>query len=318
MYKIDYLHFKGEFIHIFNKGNIIISTIEEGNENHIFIYEKLLEQSNYELNQEITFEFRWPIIGLSLLSDGMIIASGRKFIYIFNKDKNFKYLLHQKFIDGNWAEMVNIKELKYIQNSFAVCGWNGLFIFSKQNNKYEITFEIDYHILGTTRLSDFVEIQGKEKAFIICSTQNILITSNKKILNKIEFHEDDQKFWFNNDYICEVSDELFLVSGQRYITLVNTNKNTFKQIKFLNTKKYSLLDKTKIYKYDINTIILLSSKEIFVIQIFDEERIQINMSFYIDDVYNGFIIFIKEEKAVYAHYKYCTSKLTFNNKMKYS
>ena len=39
---------------------------------------------NTELNQEITFEFIWPIIGLSLLSDGMIIASGRKFIFIFN------------------------------------------------------------------------------------------------------------------------------------------------------------------------------------------------------------------------------------------
>ena len=58
-----------------------------------------------------------------------------------------------------------------------------------------------------------MEIKGKEKAFIICSTQNILITSNKNILNKINFHENDRKLLSGKDYICEFNDELFLISG---------------------------------------------------------------------------------------------------------
>ena len=321
MYEIDYICFKGENVHILNKGNIIASTLGEGVKNHIFIYEKPLNQSNYKLNQEVifdTWEKKWPVIGLALLSNEMIIASGRRFIVILKKDKNNKYQKHQEFFEDNWAEMINIKELKNIPDHFAACGFRALIIFSKQNDKYQITFEINYDILGTTRLSDFIEIKGKEKAFIVCSMKNILITRNKTILNKIEFHKDDEKSSSSNDYICEFNDELFLVSGQRYITLVNTNKNTFKQIKFLSGKKDNILDSTKIYKYDINTIILLSSKKIIIIQIFDDEKIQINMTICIDDVYYGFLKFIKEEKSVYFQNKYSISKLTFNNKMKYS
>ena len=321
MYEIDYICFKGENVHILNKGNIIASTLDEGVKNHIFIYERPLNQSNYKLNQEVIFdksEKKWPIIGLALLSNEMLITSGRRFIYIFNKDENSKYHIYQEFWEEKWAEMMNIKELKNIPDHFAVCGFYGLFIFSKKNDKYEITFELDYHRLGESRISDFMEIKGKEKAFIICSTQNILITSNKNILNKIYFHEDDKKYWFHNDYICEFNDELFLVSGQRYITFVNTNKNTFKQINFLNHKKDKFVDSTLIYKYDNNTIILLCEKEIFIIQIFGDERIQINMTFYLEDVYYSFIKFIQEEKCVYFLNKYSISKLTFNKKMKYS
>ena len=213
--------------------------------------------------------------------------------------------------------MTNIKELKNIPDHFAMCGYYGLIIFSKKNDKYEITFELDYHRLGESRISDFMEIKGKEKAFIICSYGNILITSNKNILNKIDFHEDDNKFNLENDYICEFNDELFLVSGQRYITFVNTNKNIFKQIKFLNCKKFPFFtDRSKIYKYDINTVILLSFKEIFIIKIFDNERIQINMTIHISNI-NGFLKFIKDEKSVYFNNKRNISKLTFNNKMEY-
>ena len=71
--------------------------------------------------------------------------------------------------------MRNIKELKNIPDHFAMCVYYGLIIFSKKNDKYEITFELDYHRLGATRISDFMKIKGKEKAFIICSCGNILI-----------------------------------------------------------------------------------------------------------------------------------------------
>ena len=62
---------------------------------------------------------------LALLSNEMLKRSGRKFIYIFNKDENSKYHIYQEFFDGNWAEMVNIKELKNIPDHFAVCGFYG-------------------------------------------------------------------------------------------------------------------------------------------------------------------------------------------------
>ena len=87
----------------------------------------------------------------------------------------------------------------------------------------------------------------------------------------------------------------------------------------LNNRKNSDsdIDLSKIYKYDINTIILLTDKEIFIIQIFDNEKIQINMTFCIPNIYDGFLKFIKEEKSVYFKYRKYIKKLTFNNKMKY-
>ena len=41
------------------------------------------------------------------------------------------------------------------------------------------------------------------------------------------------------------------------------------------------------------------------------------MTFYIPNVYYGFLKFIKEEKSVYFKYRKYIKKLTFNNKMKY-
>ena len=113
----------------------------------------------------------------------------------------------------------------------------GLIIFKKQNDFYEISFELDHSILGTKRIADFMEIKGKENAFILCGVKNLFITSNKNILNKINFHENDMKSWLGRDYICEFSDELFIISGQRYITLVNTKENKFTQINYFNGKR---------------------------------------------------------------------------------
>ena len=231
---------------------------------------KILKYSDYELNQEITFNSPFDIIALAVLSNEMIIASGRKFIIIFKKDNNSKYYKHQEFFNEDWAEVTNIKELNNVSDHFAVCGYYGLIVFKKQKDKYEITFDIGKSILGTKQVIDFMEIKGKEKAFILCGIYTIFITCNKNILNKINFHENDGKLLSGKGYICEFNDELFLISGQIYITIFNTRENKFKQIRFLGNKKFSdsNLDSSKIYKYDINTIILLTDKEIFIIQYF--------------------------------------------------
>ena len=319
MYEIKNFEFYGEEIFILNKGNIIASMLYKGKESHMIIYEKNLKYSDYELNQEITFNSPFDIIALAVLSNEMIIASGRKFIIIFKKDNNSKYYKHQEFFNEDWAEVTNIKELNNVNEHFAVCGFYGLILFKKQNDKYEITFDIGKSILGRERIIDFMKIKGKEKAFILCGINTIFITSNKNILNKINFHENDRKLSSGKDYICEFNDELFLISGQIYITIFNTKENKFKQIRFLNNRKNSDsdIDSSKIYKYDINTIILLTDKEIFIIQIFDNEKIQINMTFCIPNIYDGFLKFIKEEKSVYFKYRKYIKKLTFNNKMKY-
>ena len=316
MYKIKNFNFKGEKVFILNKGNKIASTYK-GRETHVIIYEKNLDESDYKFNQEIKFNSVWGIIDLALLLNEMIIISSRKYIYIFKKDNNSKYHMHQDFFNSDWAEITNIKELYNVKDHFAVCGYYGLIIFKKQNDKYEITFEIDHSILGTNRIADFMEIKGKEQAFILCGVRNIFITSNKNVLNKINFHENDKKSWLGKDYICEFSDELFLVSGQKYITLVNINENKFEQINFFKGKRVPVLGASEIYKYDVNTIILLSFNEILFIQIFDNKKVQINMIFCIQNVNNGLLKFINEEKSVYFIEEKKIFKLTFNNKIKY-
>ena len=122
MYEIKNFEFYGEEIFILNKGNIIASMLYKGKESHMIIYEKNLKYSDYELNQEITFNSPFDIIALAVLSNEMIIASGRKFIIIFKKDNNSKYYKHQEFFNEDWAEVTNIKELNNDSDHFAVCG----------------------------------------------------------------------------------------------------------------------------------------------------------------------------------------------------
>ena len=309
---------KGEKFYIFDKGNTILLS-ESSNE--VYLYEKKTNESDYKLNQKFALNTPWGLIGLTMLSNEMIVTSGRKFIFIFKKDKNSNYIKHQELLNGNWADITIIKELNNIQDHFAVCGWYGFIIFKRQNNdNYEMELELN-NSNGISHIWDFMEIKGKERSFILCGSDNIFIVRDKNILNKIDFQEQDKKSWLFSNYICEFKEELFFISGERYITLINTKDNSIKQIDFLKEdksvqrKKFPPLDISAIYKYDNNSIILLSTKGIFIIQIFKNERIQVNIR--IDTGIFSYIGFDKDKKLIYYVKKNFLCKLKLNNKFIY-
>ena len=312
---------KGEKFYIFNKGNTIL--LRKPYDDEIYIYEKNFKGSDYKLNQKFLLKASWGLIGLTILSNELIVTSGRKFIFIFKKDKNSHYIKNQELLNGNWAEITIIKELNNIQDHFAVCGWYGFMIFKRQNNdKYEIELELN-DSNGISHIGDFLEIKGKERSFILCGSDNIIIIKDKNILNKIEFQEQARKSWLYANYICEFKEELFFASGERYITLINTNDNSFKQIdilkedKFDQREKFPLLDNSAIYKYNNNSIILLIKKGIFIIQIFESERIQVNIHINIGINHYNYIGFDYDAKLLYYVKKGFLCKLKLNKKYIY-
>lgn len=304
MFEEEELFVEGERIFILNKGNTILSAFNE----NIYLYEKQLDKSTYELIQKFICNSKWAIIYLAMLSDERIIASGRKFINIFKKDNNSNYILDQDlFLD--WAEITKIKELKNKKDNFAVSGWYGLGIFEKQNDKYINTFELECHRNGFEErwIIDFMEIEGKERGFVLCGERHIFIIQDKNLLNKFSFEESDRKsFLYSTGTICQFRHDLFLVSGERYITLINTSDNQFKKIdhskKELTEKEKKVFnyDISAIYKYDTNSIIVITRNGLLIFQIFDIEKIQLNIRINFGRNYFWSLIdFIEDERAIY-------------------
>ena len=160
-----------------------------------------------------------------------------------------------------------------------------------------------------------MEIKDKINSFILCGSKRAFIINDKKIINQINFNEEiNYKSIHERNYICQFNDEIFIFSTAQIITLVNIRENKFKQTNLLEEtnekrKSHPLPDDTLVYKYDINSIIILTSlKGIFIVQIFDKDIIQVNTRIKIgkDYYYKGYLIFIKEEKSIY--YKNKNSK----------
>lgn len=106
--------------------------------------------------------------------------------------------------------------------------------------------------------------------------------------------------------------------------MANTCENIFKPINFIEEtnekrKRIGFSDQTTVYKYDINSIIILSQlKGIFIVQIFGNERIQVNFRIKLKDPYIEFLMFIKEEKSVYFIKKGNNYKLKLMKKLNYA
>ena len=265
----------------------------------------------------------WGFIDFTMLSNEMIVTTSWKTIIIYKK-LNSSYKIDQKMYNSNWGEVTKIKELD--KTNFAVCGYYGFMIFKKNNNIYDITTEIsNYLTLKEARIFDFMEIKGKENSFILCGKKQIYIINDNKIINKSSCGKNEFKNKLcHNNYICQFSDELYIVSGVSFITLVNTNENTFKKIYFF--KEYKINENNKenedpcpcIYKYNINSIITLVKNNICFIYIINNENIQINLHIKLDDNSIHYIKFIDEEKVIY--FRNCGGsgeicKLIFSNKL---
>ena len=76
-----------------------------------------------------------------------------------------------------------------------------------------------------------MEIEGKERGFVLCGERHIFIIQDKNLLNKFSFEESDRKsFLHSTETICQFRHDLFLFSGERYITLINTSENQLKKL----------------------------------------------------------------------------------------
>ena len=296
MYKIENLNLSfnnGEKIIILNKGNTLLFYQPKQNAKLISIYEKSIE-SGYKLTLELELEENITCIYSIMLSNENIIISGWKSVVIFIKKNNSNYLKNQVFYGlSGWGKMIKIKELK--NECFGVCGYNGLTTFQKQFANYEISFEIK----AEEEIYDFMEIKWKDNSFIMCGKKKIYIINDKKIVNKINFELTNKSGFYMTlmnffDYICQFRDDLYVICGSKYIILINTRENKFKQIEFLKENDES---KFHIYKYNSNSIIILSGEKIIIIQIIDDERIQIKTRIIFKDKF--FLRFVKEERAIY-------------------
>ena len=316
MYEIKPIGIRNN-IFIQNDGKTILSK----NNNLIMLYEKSIKSGYKLIHKFENSNPPFPIIYMLMLSNELVLISGRKFLFLFKK-KNEKYSLHQNIFLPEVAEITNIKELK--NGNFAVCGYYG-FIAFKQNN-YEI-YEIDYEI-GKPLLNneywicDFMEIKDKKDSFIFCGNYGAYIINEKKKIKQIKFNEEiDRKFSIGNNYICQFNDDIFVFCTMQHITLVNIRENIFKPINFIEEtnekrKRFGLPDPTTVYKYDINSIIILSQlKGIFIVQIFDNERIQVNIRIKLKDI--RFYMFKEEEKCIYLMKNDYNYKLKFIKKLNY-
>ena len=329
MYKIEKLNLTGNIKAISNKGKTILLYKESkkvsNNATHgnyeVLLYEQST-QNDYKLIHKIIFESVFSPIDIAMLSNEIIVISGRKFLLIFKKANTF-YETYQKICNNSWAEITKIKEIK--NGSFGVCGWYGFMIFEKSSyDKYHKSFEINRSILNYYWITDFAEIKDKENSFVLCGDKKAFIINGKNIINEITFK--DPKFFINNDdYICEFQDNLFIIPSIQHITLINTSENKFKQIDFLEEVKLksttpklpppTFLDDSSIYKYDMNSVIIFTKKGIFIIKIIDNERIQVNICIKIG--YYHLLKFIDEERSLFFDKKDGVYKLKFNKKLNY-
>ena len=300
MYEIEKINLKAENVNILNKGKTILLN----NNNIIKRYEKS-DGSDYKLVNTIIHNDTYGIIYLTMLSNEMILTSSRQTIILYKKEENSSYKIYQRIFNYNWAEIYKIKELD--NTNFAVCGWYGFMIFNKHNNEYEISLEInEFTLQGHNHILDFMEIKGKKdekNSFILYGYEKAFIINDKKIINQITL-DVEHKNPFGNNYICQFNDELFILYGKRHITLVNTYENKFKQIDFLDEDKAGKTNLFNIdlcqyvYKYNSNSVILFSKTRLFIIQIINNEKIQVNLCIKLDKYYFPFN-YIQEEKAIY-------------------
>lgn len=321
MFSLKKLNIKAEKIFIYNKGNTILYNGVNEKHNCIYIKQKSSNQSTNNSIQKFEIETPFGVIYILLLSNEMIIISGRKFIQIFKKDENNNYKLHQDLFCENWAEVTKMKELTYAKDQFAACGWHGFLIFQKENDNYVKSFDLDIKQYQERWIIDFMEIKNKPRGFVLCGSNNIFIIDNYKILNKFTFEEKFHKSFWRNDCICQYKDDIFYISGSKYITSFNTSENTFNQFylfdedKFQKKPKFDLLDSSTIYKFDNKSIILFTQRNIVIIQILDDEKIQVNYQIDHGDTFIPFY-FIEDEKtiylSVYKNKQYFSCKFIFN------
>ena len=299
MYKIENLNLRGEFAtNILNKGKNILLTKSINDRYEIQLYEKSNKsnKSSYKLVNKIFHDDIWGILYLTMLSNEMILTSSRHTIIIYKKKKDSSYKKYQRITNISWAEIYQIKELE--NENFAVCGWYGFMIFNKYNSKYKISLEINESIIGeNSMIYDFMKIKGKENSFILYGYYKAFIINERTIINQITLEKELKNFLCFNNLICQFNDELFILSGWKYFTLFNANQNIFKKISFLGEIKEKV-EVPLVYKYNSNSIIVCSSKGIFIVQLFNNEKIQVNTFIKFDKLGHR-LNYIKEEKALY-------------------
>lgn len=315
MYDIELIGIEGEKIFVLNEGKNII--LYESGSSKFFLYEKS-SNSDYKLNNIINLTSLFGVIDCIILSNEMIVTTGRKRIVIYKKDSNSNYIVHQEIFGGDWAEIYNIKELN--NKNFAVCGYYGFMIFeqNKISQNYDLILEINESIINSShRIYDFYEIKGKENKFILLSRDKAFIINNKNIEKTFKLDDEHKSIYRSKNYICQFNDELYIIPGMRVISFININDNSFKQIKFLKEneiKKEKLLSNyilnPKIFKYNSKCIILYTLNGIFFVQIINNEKIQVNLKIQFDENIE-FFDYIKSDKAlIYRnHSKYYKFKI---------
>ena len=292
MYEIKSLNRKGERIVFLNENKNML--IKE--DYHINLYE-ITEEKKYKLLDKINYSD--GIIDFTMLSNEMIITSGRHTIIIYKKDKNSSYKINQKIFNSNWAEIYRIKELE--NKNFAACGWAGFFIFKMaDNSQYNIILENNYK-----KIFDFMEIKGKENNFILYSVEKALIINGKNIINIINLENNVHKNFIDPRYICQLNAALFVLSGLRYITLFNADTNQIKKENFLKDEHFDkrrekdfLNNCPNIFRYNSNSIILITLEGIFIIKVINEEKIQVQLRIFHKLIYGFVIEFNEKEKSI--------------------
>ena len=251
MYEIESLNRKGERIVFLNKNKRML--IKE--DYHINLYE-ITEQKKYKLLDKIAYSD--GIIDFTMLSNEMIITSGRHTIIIYKKDKNSSYKLHQKIFNSNWAEIYRIKELE--NKNFAVCGWAGFFIFKMNDySQYNIILEINY-IFKNFSNSRYI-CQLNESLFVLSGLRYItLFNSDTNQIKKINFLKDDD---FDK-----------------------------------RREKYFLNHCPNIFRYNSSSIILITLEGIFIIKVINEEKIQVQLRIFHKLIYGFGFEFNEEEKSI--------------------
>ena len=329
MYKIEKLSIAGNIKAILSKGKRILLYKESqkvSNNGALDNYEVLLyeqsTQNDYKLIHQIIFEKVFSPIDILMLSNDIIVISGRNFLLIFKKANTY-YETNQELYNSGWAEITKIKELK--NGNFGVCGWYGFMMFEKSSNdKYYKSFEVNHFLLNDYWITDFAEIKGKENSFVLCGYEKAFIINRENIISEITFKEP--KSFINNDnYLLEFQDGLFIIPSIQHITFINTSEKKFKQINFLEEIKLkppspnlpppTFLDNSSIYKYDVNSVIIFTKKGIFIVKIINNERIQVNIRIKIGNYH--LLKFIDEERSLFFDKEDGVYKLKFNKKLNY-
>lgn len=317
MYKIEKLNLIGN-IFIQNQGKLILSNKSiSKDKKEILLYEKN-NQKDFKLTCKFNIEIKNPIKYMLMLSNELLLISGKNFVLIYKK-KDDNFLIYQNICDLDIHEITKIKELK--SGDFTVCGKGGLISFKQYNprRKYLIDYNLDNNIINDNWIIDFIEIKEKENYYFLGGVNGIYIIYDKKVINQIIFDVFNKKSIDVKNYICQYKDNIFIFCTIRYITIYNINEHNYKKIKFLEENKdindnTFTSDDTSIYKYDNNSIIILSIKGIFIGHIFNNDEIQINLRINLEENYHiKYLIYIEEEKSLYFKNIY---KLKLNSKLK--